>query len=84
MWVSDAEAVVLRLYGWPPDAGHRVSVRYDSYFGILAFEDLDVSQQERAKANTSYVDGVFTYAQPKHTIHRNYHAHWMLFVLLVV
>jgi hypothetical protein len=67
-----------------PDSGHRISVRYDSYFGILAFEDLDLPQDKQAKAKMTYPEGVFFFARPKDTIYHNYSAHWMLFGLLVI
>jgi hypothetical protein len=69
-------------YRSPPPSGHRVTVHYDRYFGILEYEDWDVPSELRAKANLTYARGVFFYAQAKDTILWNYGAHWMLLFLL--
>lgn len=66
---------------WPDK---RVTVFYDSYFGILAFEHLEAPGKHIVSANMSYEKGILYYAKPKDTIYRNYHAHWMLLIYLIL
>ncbi|MRR52635.1 MAG: hypothetical protein EG825_17320 [Rhodocyclaceae bacterium] len=62
----------------------QVRVYYDDYFGILAYDRLEPTIHPKAPSSMSYEDGVYFYAQAKHTIRWNYHAHVMLPVLLLI
>lgn len=61
--------------------GKTVTVYYDNYFGILAFEHVDQVESNLAESTMSYERGVYFYAQPEDTINKNYHAHQMVFAL---
>jgi hypothetical protein len=67
-----------------PQRGKRVTVHYDSYFGILAFENLDSPVADPRVARMSYELGVRLYAQPKDTLYGNHVAHVRLGALFVL
>lgn len=66
---------------WP---GKRIRVYSDDYFGILAFDHLESPGQTIPTAGMSYEQGILYYAQPKHTIYHNRHAHQMLPLILFI
>ncbi len=84
----------------PPwcDIGARCTVLYDSYFGILAYEQIDPPRlseniqrmlasgrlKELRPLRMSYEEGVFFYAQPSHLLRLNNNAHRMLALYLAV
>ncbi len=58
--------------------GKRVTVHYDPYFGILAFENLDPPEKDSPVGHMTYASGVALYAQPSDTIMSNHGAHLRL------
>lgn len=62
-------------------SGMTVRIYYDDYFGILAFDYLEKSNNYEP-SNLAYEQGIFDYAEAKYTIYKNYGAH-IIFPLII-